>query len=558
LGNLRQSTNGFNQQRQILLASHPALQTYTRAMSVFGHVASTALSVMNALNIASLNNNTASQGLRDAELELIEARKELARLDEAGLGGTIQWELQKQKVEELTRAVEEHKKAVVDAARQTKITMITAWVNIAASVGGQILDTIVMIKLMQAQGLLTANTLRVAFSTVFLPLLIGLAAVVAGWYIAARIIETLFPAAFKTMNASIKESWGIDDPTGMIAVAVAGYLGWIAIFNDLKLATNETVEFIWDAFRELIKALSFGFIQLPPIKITGVEPTQTVLDKEKERLGIRNFDNYMPDLEHTRRGPATALGLEVPELNALRKQLEEDQSIAESRYEVQMEQLRQEQKALEVEREAIKVQIESKKTLDSTDQDIIVLESTISDLDTKIQIVSNQLKDGIPIDVNISGGTTKYASGNKVDQEWAANYLAGLGSTTSTGSNVSTNQPNDYYNVVSTRLNSLISAFRTANGREPTREEVNTLSMKAGQMTRAASGFEGMVSKPTTFLTGEAGPEMVSIKPLNSMNKSSGTIIIQNITVQGSILAEREVERIADRGLKRDLKRVGF
>ena len=77
-----------------------------------------------------------------------------------------------------------------------------------------------------------------------------------------------------------------------------------------------------------------------------------------------------------------------------------------------------------------------------------------------------------------------------------------------------------------------------------------------GTLKSAASGFEGLITRPTTFLTGEAGAEHVSITPVGS--SGGGQQIIQYITVQGSILAERDVEKIANNALKRDLKRVGF
>ena len=79
---------------------------------------------------------------------------------------------------------------------------------------------------------------------------------------------------------------------------------------------------------------------------------------------------------------------------------------------------------------------------------------------------------------------------------------------------------------------------------------------KLGNVTKAASGFEGMISSPTMFLAGESGAEHVSITPVN--RGGGGQTINQYIIVQGSILAERDVERIANKSLKRDLKRVGF
>lgn len=595
---LRQSTNGFNQQRQILLASHPALQTYTRAMSVFGHVASTALSVMNALNIASLNNNTASQGLRAAELELIDARKELIRLEEAGLGGTIQWELQKQKVEELTKAVEDQKKAVAEAATQNQRTMITAWINIGTSVGSEIVSSIAMIKLMQAQGIFTANALRIAFSTVFLPVMIGLAAFLAGWYVAARLVETLFPEAFKKMQASIKESWGIDDPTGMLATATGAYLGFVAMFNDLKIATADTVKFIYDAFRVLIKNLSFGFINLPPLKITGLEETRDVVSKEKQRIGLGG-EGWMNDPvyngkynekgewiggnESSNKTPAsatppaptigqTSLGLEIPGLDEINKKRDEELLALNSQIATQREEMEQEQKRLDVERDALIAQRDAKRALDSTDQDIIILDSTISDLDTKIDILGDQLAEGIDvnisdINVNNAGGSAGANPGNPYYRNYPG-YQSGMpdydvaaatgyeGMVTSPTKFLVGEKGPEYVSVTPNKksTNDMFKDTQLYKGMMQKGEENRTLPM-----IHAKNGYEGIVNSPTRFLAGESRSEMVKITPLGSMTKNnSNTTIIQNIYVQGSILAEREVERISDRALKRDLKRVGF
>jgi len=77
-------------------------------------------------------------------------------------------------------------------------------------------------------------------------------------------------------------------------------------------------------------------------------------------------------------------------------------------------------------------------------------------------------------------------------------------------------------------------------------------------MLHAASGFEGMVNQPTLFLTGEAGPEYVSVVPNGGRGGGTGTVLVSQVIVQGSILAEREVARISDNSLKNALKQTGF
>ncbi|UVF62448.1 tail tape measure protein [Nitrososphaeria virus YSH_922147] len=71
----------------------------------------------------------------------------------------------------------------------------------------------------------------------------------------------------------------------------------------------------------------------------------------------------------------------------------------------------------------------------------------------------------------------------------------------------------------------------------------------------AAKGFDGMVNSPTMFLTGEAGPEHVSVTP-NGGSSRNGTTIIVN--VQGSIMTERQLFSKLDNIQKGRLKGLGF
>ena len=72
---------------------------------------------------------------------------------------------------------------------------------------------------------------------------------------------------------------------------------------------------------------------------------------------------------------------------------------------------------------------------------------------------------------------------------------------------------------------------------------------------KAATGFNGMINRPTMFLAGEAGPEQVSITP-NGGSSNGGITVVVN--VQGSILTERELFRRVDENLKNELKKRNF
>lgn len=74
---------------------------------------------------------------------------------------------------------------------------------------------------------------------------------------------------------------------------------------------------------------------------------------------------------------------------------------------------------------------------------------------------------------------------------------------------------------------------------------------------KAANGFDGMVNSPTMFLAGEAGAEQVSITPARRSAGGGGAIIVNNY-VSGSVISERELEKLTMESVKNTLKRAGF
>ena len=111
---------------------------------------------------------------------------------------------------------------------------------------------------------------------------------------------------------------------------------------------------------------------------------------------------------------------------------------------------------------------------------------------------------------------------------------------------------------------SAISGFIGSNGKmyssasEAIRNNTQPIVQKGGKIVgyKAANGFDGMVNSPTMFLAGEAGPENVSITPTRS--KSGGGAIVVNNYVSGSVISERELEKITMDTVKNILKRAGF
>ena len=132
--------------------------------------------------------------------------------------------------------------------------------------------------------------------------------------------------------------------------------------------------------------------------------------------------------------------------------------------------------------------------------------------------------------------------------------------TTNLGVNAVISGVNAVINGAITAINSFIKAIN----RILSKAKLGTISLIpnfAGippidiPMIKAATGFNGMVNKPTVFMAGEAGPEQVSISP-NGGNGNGGITVVVN--VNGSILTERELFRRVDENLKNELKKRNF
>lgn len=110
-------------------------------------------------------------------------------------------------------------------------------------------------------------------------------------------------------------------------------------------------------------------------------------------------------------------------------------------------------------------------------------------------------------------------------------------------------------------LNSAIRAYNSA-ARKIGKSTVSTVSYAPSTYTpipliAAARGFEGMINQPTMFMTGENGPEHVSVTP-NGGGRNGGGGNIMYVTVQGSILSERQLFKKLDDLQKQNLKGLGF
>lgn len=122
---LRQSNQSLQMQKSVFLATHPALNKLSQAMSVYGSVSRTVLGVMNAINISSIASHQNDQQLFDAKMALMEEQNKLNRMMEAGITGPVLNE-QIAKVNELKAAVKGVQDEMKRQDAQQFITNITA------------------------------------------------------------------------------------------------------------------------------------------------------------------------------------------------------------------------------------------------------------------------------------------------------------------------------------------------------------------------------------------------------------------------------------------------
>ena len=80
-------------------------------------------------------------------------------------------------------------------------------------------------------------------------------------------------------------------------------------------------------------------------------------------------------------------------------------------------------------------------------------------------------------------------------------------------------------------LNFIQAAIVTAAGL------ANVAQIKA-QTMEAATGFDGIVKRPTMFLTGEAGPESVQVTPLTPGMNQNGPQPSISVNISGGVVQE--------------------
>ncbi len=154
---------------------------------------------------------------------------------------------------------------------------------------------------------------------------------------------------------------------------------------------------------------------------------------------------------------------------------------------------------------------------------------------------------GVPDALKIlqEGFTNGWKGITEMTNSFGANLVAGV---------------NDIFKSLIDSMNKAIRSYNKA-AKKMGKSTISSLSFTPNTFTpiplpsvKAATGFNGMVNRPTLFLAGEAGPEQVSITP--NGRSSSGNMVI--INVAGSVVTEKKIAYMVDQYQKQNLKSRGF
>jgi hypothetical protein len=446
-GVTRSHITTLSQERNILLATHPALNTVSKAMSTLGRVTSSALSIMNAFNLANLVTQGQSQQAFQIKLEIIDSDKTLAQLQEElakdpnnkSLQIAVKFELAKN--EELRNAA---KALAEEEGKQFVNNLIVGMAGLGTAVSTTF--SALMSIPSVATALIQAGTLAGGIFSGFF-VFASRPLIIAGTWLTSALITTRSIAGMEGMAAG--RVYGLTFIGGVVSAIAAAIAAGLLV----------------DILTQLVSGKS-------PIK-----------DIQKQ-LGVKDP-----------KSTAETLGIPLPEKEFVSGLAQET-------------------------RDAKGALIPGK----STGKEVYIenWKLMLGDIEGRVKSFWDSITG-----VNQTG----------VDMNVAGFNILG------TGVNGAINQLISNYNRIARKT------------KQPTLEP-GTFNPITAKSIRAASGFEGIVNGPTSFLAGEAGSEHVSITPVNK--SGGGQSVIQYITVQGSILAERDVEMIAGKALKRDLKRVGF
>ena len=297
---LRQSNQTLGMQKSVFLATHPALNQLSRAMSIYGGVSRSVLSIMNAINLASIATHQFDQQIFDLNLQKLDQEKKIRQLKDQGREGTPEYDEEIAKLKEIVaqiKAIQEESKKQDLSNFVTSLTAIGTTVAVSTSAIINILPH--MTKLRGALtaltavswtaagpwGALAAAIIAVGVASYYLGNALwgdnkigeAFAAIDLWWYTSGQpTLDSIVDYFTKTIPTAIGASWvaftGLFKNLGpLVKTAVNGIIGFLQVLiNGFIAVINAFIS----AYNAIAKKLRLGTIpKLAPINLSSIGGT---------------------------------------------------------------------------------------------------------------------------------------------------------------------------------------------------------------------------------------------------------------------------------------------
>lgn len=273
----RAAVGEFNDIKNAISAANPNLLEFTRTMSIFGNVSSTAMSVMNAINLAMIAGSQVTQELasaqRQAASDYNDYVRELAAFGPYDPRTQAAYQKWKGDLNQITNLQKQQAVQSVDTA----ITTIVS----ATAIAGSISQSAIAVKAIQWDrvfagigGALTNAMGSVVWfgGAVMVPLAVAVAAFYGAYYL-IRALNPMYAKSMDELSSIIQNNWHADAITAtMIAPFVGAYLGFARIEDQI---TEQLFNFI----NEMINA---------------IDTLPDAVNKAFGRIVIPRLDNILP------------------------------------------------------------------------------------------------------------------------------------------------------------------------------------------------------------------------------------------------------------------------
>jgi len=601
LRDVRALNNEQRVQKEVYLASNPALNSFSKSMSTVGAVSNTLLGITSAINLAQI----ASLGVNEkvsAATQQLAADQRQYQIDLRDFPNDVA--LHNADLAKI--AADESNLSFVN--REATYQMVNNWFTLGSAVAlsaNQIIQTYttLMPKIKGfSQG--TQDAIGIAgLSGTFLVL--GAAALVAG----TQLGTGLNPENVDKFRASLDKAFGDNPFTNYIILPIAAL---IADLDGFKTDWQDVMNDIGDSWAGFVNIFITGFnavnsvlskFESNPVPNIPLMKTSSQLTQEAHANSINNmltgqpFNSANPeqkkqtevmtttqkiieDAKKTANDLVNSIQVQtnptlqkvsegITQSNTLLSGLVDAAQQANQRAVYQSQIQTQSNQAANIQSQIS--QLNSKKVGDynpsNVDQDfnISAFEANRAKQNAKIDEQIKPLQDQLnQLEVGTQGALTSYLGSIGLSGDY------GIGSVVSSAlggasAGWTSGDVQDFINThdygVFTR-----AAIRDNTVTTPTHDDQIKAWMKAtgGSESEAkkalrysASGYDGIVSSATAFVAGESGAERVSIKPVGANSMSSGqTVIIVNVA--GSVLAQRDLETIISNTNKKNYKSRGF